>query len=554
MDSNRTEFSDSELKRRFAALTETARILSSASDLRSAVREILDAVRRSLSADRIVALVRADGRAALVPFDETALEAFDDGHGLELSGSDEPISVFTEGGGRIVRGLGSRGASGSSRWYAENAEQALIAALRIAREPLGVVIAFRNNGAATFGEEDLSLAEILTPQLSSSLAQLVLQREKQSLARNLDSAANAREEFFAALSHELRAPLTPILTWTQILGRQAKLERRWQRAVDVIQRNARHEARLIDDLLDVLLIRHGELKLNRRRLDLKSHLRLAAETVNQHPEFANVAVAVEVPAEPLEVEADPARLQQIFVALLDGAFRDIVGGGSIEIGARRLSNAVKIQIRASAGGFDPEQAERFFEMLGDAAPETGMRRLGVGLTLAKHLAEQHGGSIIALSSGRGTGATYEVTLPAAPVAAARAARPLARPLEGVEVLIVEDHDDTREALAALLESQQVHVRTAANGAAGIAAALSHKPDVVLCDLAMPGVDGYEVARRLRQEPGWSAVPIFALSGYGMPLDRERTLAAGFSAHLVKPVDAAELMSLIDDAREHVAAE
>jgi CheY-like chemotaxis protein len=262
----------------------------------------------------------------------------------------------------------------------------------------------------------------------------------------------------------------------------------------------------------------------------------------------NTSLKLDLPPSPVETEADPARFQQVIVTLLGKALKDIPGGGSITVEARQHRDRVAVQIRATGGGFDPSQSDRIFELLPTrSAGET--ERLSVGMALAKKLIEEHHGTLSAFSAGHSTGATYEVSLPvvAAPDFTELETR-APNALRGLNLLLIEDHEDTREALAQLLETQQARVRTASNGQQGIDAALAQKPDVVLCDLAMPGLDGFAVARRLRQEPSFEKVPIFALTGHGMPLDRERAQAAGFSAHLLKPVDAGELVELIAATR------
>jgi signal transduction histidine kinase/ActR/RegA family two-component response regulator len=362
----------------------------------------------------------------------------------------------------------------------------------------------------------------------------------------LAEADRRKGEFLGILSHELRNPLAPIRNALLLLDRAPAGSAQAARAREVLERQTLHLARLVDDLLDVTRISRGKIELSPERLDVADVVRRTCEDHRPLFEERGVALAVELPSEPAWADADPVRLAQIVGNLLLNAARFTPGGGSATAAVARVGERVAIRVRDTGAGIDPELLPRVFEPFVQA--QRGLARteggLGLGLALVKGLAEQHGGAVRAASAGRDRGTEVVVELPAAPPPAAdrggAAGAGGARPLV---VLVVEDNEDAARTLAEVLEIGGHRVHVALRGREGIALAREVVPDLVLCDIGLPDVTGFEVARALRAEPALRATRVVALSGYAQPEDRARAAEAGFHAHVAKPptLDALEAL-------------
>jgi CheY-like chemotaxis protein len=401
--------------------------------------------------------------------------------------------------------------------------QLVVAGLATGGENRGLLIVASSQRGA-LGEADLPISGVAASLISAALAASDTRRE----IAVLEQTSNGWRELLGQVSHELRVALTPILTWSQILSRQARLERRWQKAIDVIQRNTRDQARLVDDLLGAtgLLPHPGPVQPS--RLNLGEQIKSVVEAVKPQADARQVALKIELPGDGLVVDADPLGLRQIVANLLRNAVRNAPRGGFVALAATSDKDGVLLRIIRPPGGAEMARA---------ITP--GMN---LSLALIRQMVERYGGSLRTDSDPN----TYlEVLLPSAAPAAEPAETVARRKLAGLELLVIEDHDDSREALAALLEAHGARVRTASTGEAGIEIALEDRPDVVLCDLAMPGMDGYEVARRLRERLGWQHVTLLALSAHGESADVARARAAGFSAHLLKPVETNRLLEMVE---------
>jgi signal transduction histidine kinase/CheY-like chemotaxis protein len=375
-------------------------------------------------------------------------------------------------------------------------------------------------------------------------------RQVEDGADRLTKAVAAKDEFLAVLSHELRTPLTPILTWSRILqqGADAAMV---QRAADVIVRNALLQVRLVEDLLDLNRITLGKLALDLELHDLREVVGTAIETIAAEADTKGVRLTIEA-AEPLPVEGDAGRLQQIFRNLLSNALKFTPAGGFIEVAAARAQDGAVVRVRDSGQGIAPEFLPFVFEMF--RQQEGGTRRshagLGIGLAVVKRLTELHRGTIEVASEGPGTGTEVTVRLPLAARGAdaegAADAGAAPEPLEGLTLLFVEDMADTREATRLLLERLGAKVLLASDGRQGMDIAARESPDLVLCDLRMPGMDGFEFIGALRRS-GSAELPVIAVSGLASQTDRERTRQAGFQGHVAKPFDDAALVTAIDAA-------
>jgi signal transduction histidine kinase/ActR/RegA family two-component response regulator len=406
------------------------------------------------------------------------------------------------------------------------AAEALVAELGVLRAEL----------EATRADLQTSSAEIATANEALRAANEDLQRRLDELLE-AEIADRHKNEFLAMIAHELRTPLAPILSAVQILGRQAADNPLVQRAREVVERQALHQARLLDDLLDVSRITRGKIELRRRNLDLSTALNDVVEATRPLINAKAQTISVTLPEQPVFVDADPTRLTQILSNLLNNAAKYTHAGGRIAVGCRRDGEHAVVVVRDNGVGIPREMLSRIFDLFAQAEPLTARTQggLGIGLTLVKSLVEMHGGTVVARSGGRGTGSEFEVRLPAVAAPNADALpSPGTVPARSRRVLIVEDNVDTREMLRRVLELDGHEVQEAADGAQGVEMALATRPEVVIVDIGLPRLDGYQVARRLRAGLG-TAPLLIAVTGYGQTEDRRLSRDAGFDVHLVKPV-------------------
>ncbi len=403
---------------------------------------------------------------------------------------------------------------------------------------------------------------------SKVAAFLQLHRQRQLLSEQLDEIRRAKEalqeadrrkdDFLAVLSHELRNPLAPIQNGIYILRRSTLPDDRAGRALDAIERQARHLERLVSDLLDVTRIARGKVQLKRQRLDLAEALRRTAD--DHRPDFAakGVTFLVTTPPGPVWVEADPTRLAQIVGNLLVNALKFTDAGRSASLALAVDDRSAAIVVADEGAGIASQLLPVIFDPFtqADRTLARSQGGLGLGLALGKGMVELHGGRVSAASGGPGQGATFRVHLPLAHdkgASAGGAAAPAAARAPGapVRVLLVEDNPDAASTLREALELLGHEVHVATDGDAGLRAAERLDPSVVICDIGLPGIDGYEVARRLsaRGDPPL----LVAVTGYALPEDRRRALEAGFVHHLAKPIRIDDLARVIGSAGERGAA-
>jgi PAS domain S-box-containing protein len=385
-------------------------------------------------------------------------------------------------------------------------------------------------------------AELRLMQGISDLAGIFL--ENAQLYREAAEANRAKDEFLATLSHELRNPLGAIATAVAALERRGGAEEAATRLRQIIHRQTHHLTRLVDDLLDVSRATAGKIALNRQPLDLSEVAGGCVRSLRESGRARRHRVTVR--AESVIVSADPIRLAQIISNMLDNAIKFTPTGGSVDVDVLREGQDAVLRVSDTGIGIAPEMLSRVFELFAQAEQpmDRAVGGLGIGLTLSRRLVEMHGGAIAASSAGHGRGAQFTVRLPVE-VAGTPPAHPTAPGSDrSRSILIVEDNDDARESLRLLLESLGHRVMEAGDGQHGLALALHHRPEVVLIDLGLPGLDGYEVARALRSTPTGKTTALIAVTGYGQAEDRRRSKEAGFDAHLVKPVSQSLLSSLI----------
>ncbi len=354
----------------------------------------------------------------------------------------------------------------------------------------------------------------------------------------LQNANRRKDEFLAMLAHELRNPLAPIRNAAAILARTIPEQEETHAVVTMIRRQADQLTRLVDDLLDVSRISQGRVELKQETLNVAPLVDQAFETVAPLFQDKGQDVSLARSYEPLYVVGDVTRLVQSLVNVLTNAAKYTDHGGRIRIQTRGSPEEVFIEVSDNGTGISADLLPQIFELFvqGDRTLDRSEGGLGIGLAVVKKLIEMHGGHICARSEGLGKGSTFELRLPRAraPVAADAVA---ARAQASVRrVMVVDDNVDAADSLALLVGLEGHEIQCAYSAAAALARASSFAPEVVLLDIGLPDMDGYEVARRIRALPGGAAMTLVALTGYGQAEDRERALASGFQAHLVKPVD------------------
>ncbi|HSF12667.1 MAG TPA: ATP-binding protein, partial [Erythrobacter sp.] len=369
---------------------------------------------------------------------------------------------------------------------------------------------------------------------------LLLSREHAARAE-AEAASHAKDEFIAMLSHELRNPLAAIASAGQVLQSQAADGAFAARAIDIVNRQAAHLGRLIEDLLDVARVTSGKIVLAREPIDMAGAVQRCLAVLHSGGRLADHRVTVD--CTPAWVSADPARLNQVIDNLLLNAIKYTPTDGQIDVHTAQHGDEAVLRVSDNGIGIAADLLPRIFDLFvqGPRSLDRPQGGLGVGLTLTDRLVRAHGGALEVSSEGLGKGATFTVRLPLAKPATVRPSSP-AQSGPARRILIIEDDADGREALRMHLVLAGHDVYEAANGQEGLQAAARLKPEIVLLDIGLPGVDGYQVAQQLKAAQG--SPRVIAVTGYGQPEDRVRASEAGIDQHLVKPVDAAELARLL----------
>jgi PAS domain S-box-containing protein len=400
---------------------------------------------------------------------------------------------------------------------------------------LGVISFITSESRRVFTQRDLSHAS----DLAARAAVAIRNAELLDALRHADAA---KDVFLATLAHELRNPLAPIANTLALLGRADEPAALLPQALEVLRRQTSHLTRLVDDLLDLARINSGKIELRREVLELREVLRTAVEASQPLIDRRGHSLAVEVPGEPVHVDGDAVRLAQVFSNLLNNAAKYTPPGARIELRMLVRDDGVDVAVCDPGIGIAPELLPRMFELFTQAAhpPGTEPHGLGIGLFLVERLVQMHGGSIDAESEGPGRGSRFTVHLPrvtahgdAQPEDASRS------PGQSKKVLVVDDNRDAAETLAQLLELFGHESATAHDGASALEQVREFGPEVVLLDIGLPDMSGYEVARRIRAM-GTSEARLVALTGWGQAEDKRRAAEAGFDAHWTKPVDATRL--------------
>lgn len=380
-----------------------------------------------------------------------------------------------------------------------------------------------------------------TTELIATNKRLVREMEERRAAERTSSA---KDEFLAMLGHELRNPLSAISSAASLLGMPGVGPDSVGRARLIIQRQSQHLSRIVDDLLDLSRAMSGKILLSRKHLDIATLVSSCLDTFRATGRTNGYDIDAQLT--PGWVDGDATRLEQIATNLIDNALKYTPAGGRIEITVAAIGTEVVLRVSDSGVGIAPDLLPHVFDVFvqGAISIDRSQGGLGIGLSLVRRLVELHGGTVSASSPGNSSGSTFEIRLPRAEAIVAEDAPAPAAPTEAAKptVLLIEDNDDGREMMATMLGTFGYPVLQAGDGLEGVRMACAHQPDVALVDIGLPGIDGYEVARRLRQEAATSGVRLIALTGYGLAEDQRRVLEAGFDTHLVKPV---ELNTLLD---------
>jgi signal transduction histidine kinase len=419
-----------------------------------------------------------------------------------------------------------------------------------------IMVTARGESASVVEALELGANDYLTKPLDLPVAlarirtQLALKRAEEALRQ----ADRRKGEFLAVLGHELRNPLAPLRNALRLLRLQRGGDAEVERLAGVMDRQVDHLVRLVDDLLDVTRISRGKIELRTEPLELGTVLERCLERVRPHLDGRQHALETSLTEQPLPLEADPARLEQVFTNLLINAGKYTPPGGHVRLSAAREGERAVVRVRDDGIGIRPEMLEQVFDLFqqADRVPGGAAEGMGLGLALVRGLVALHGGEVSAASAGPGAGSEFVVRLPLAARAGPAPARDAGRtPSVGsarrpLRLLVVDDNVDGAQSLAMLLGLIGHEVRVAYDGPEALDAAVDFRPEVVLLDVGLPrGMDGYEVARRLRARPETQTAVLAAVTGHGSEEERARAREAGFAAHFVKPVDFAALCNLLD---------
>jgi PAS domain S-box-containing protein len=432
---------------------------------------------------------------------------------------------------------------------------AMLVPLTAHRRTLGVLSFISAESGRRYRLEDLSLAESLATRAAMAI-------DNARLYQAAQRANRLKDEFLATLSHELRTPLTAMLGWSHMLRTGQLDERSTANALDIIERNARAQAQLIDDLLDMSRIITGKLRLDVRQVDPASFIEAAIESVHPAAVAKGVRVQKVIDTGVHSIAGDPSRLQQVVWNLLSNAIKFTPRGGRVQVRLERVNSHIEITVSDTGAGISPEFLPHVFDRFRQA-DQTITRHhggLGLGLAIVRHLVELHGGTVQAESAGLDQGSTFTVRLSLLPVyeqesapervyPAANEALPVfvcPERLDGVRVLVVDDEADTRELLKVGLTHCGAEIRTAASIKGALAAIKKFRPDVLVSDIGLKGEDGYELIKRVRKlsDDDGGKIPAVALTAYARTEDRLSALRAGYQMHVTKPAEMVELVAVI----------
>jgi signal transduction histidine kinase/response regulator RpfG family c-di-GMP phosphodiesterase len=544
---------------RFAFLADASTVLASSLDYEETFRSLAALIVPRVADFCIVLSVEEEGGMRQVavahrdPIDDPTMEKL---------AAEFPLSAAAQIGGAHVLKTGksqmvSDVHDGELREvFSEKADRELIRSfsarsfiavpLRTHDRVLGAIVMINTSPGRICGTEELSLAEELAHRAALALDNAGLYKSAQKAQAESERANQAKDSFLAMLSHELRTPLTPVLTSVLALEQTDGLSDEMRASLQMIRRNVELEARLIDDLLDLTRISKGKVQLSLEEVDAHSLLRNALEICQADIDKKQLALQIDFAAEKVSLEADPARLQQIFWNLIKNAVKFTPVGGRLQIRTQNLDGQLQVEVSDTGMGIDPGTLPKIFNAF-EQGERTQLGGLGLGLAISKALVETHNGKLTATSPGQDQGATFTAVFPVGKSSAGhnRAALPVtAAARKSMRVLLVEDHEDTNRSLTQLLRRRGYHVQPAHSVQSALAAAAQEQFDVLVSDIGLPDGSGIELMEKLKSDR-----PIFgiALTGFGMEDDLRKSHDVGFHHHLVKPVDLNRLDALIQQA-------
>jgi PAS domain S-box-containing protein len=550
-DLKRAEDERERLRRHADELGRIARRLTESLDVSEVAERIAQSILPLFQAQSsVVRLLQPDRSLTCVAIAGKWLENFKPGYrlppGIGLVGRavaerralwtadilDEPSVVLTE---EFRRGLAGAG------------HHAVLAVpLQVKGEVIGVV-STAHSEIRTFTQAEIDLLQAFADQAALAMRNVQLFAREQAARAEAEAANRAKDQFLAMLAHELRNPLAPIVTAAALMRRPDTSAAVVAQSAGMVERQVRNLARLLDDLLDVSRITRGRIELRLQTVSVADAVTSALECTRPLVDDRRHTVTVTLPAAPLCVQADPARLEQIIVNVLNNACKYTPPGGAIGVTVSEERGEVVLRIQDTGIGIAEDVLPRIFELFvqGDQSLAHTSGGLGIGLTLVHRLVALHRGRVHAHSGGIGQGSLFTIVLPLSESSAPHAAAvPVPPRAPEATVLLIEDNADARQSLRTLLEHEGHRVDEAADGVSGLARAEATQPDIVLIDIGLPSMDGYEVARGIRAARG--AAPILiAITGYGQADDRRRALEAGFDAHLTKPVSPDDLVHVLD---------
>jgi signal transduction histidine kinase/CheY-like chemotaxis protein len=474
--------------------------------------------------------------------------------------------------------------TGQSELYSDIPEEMLVAAaiddehLRIMREigftsamivplsvhgrTLGAITFVSTESGRRYGPTDLAFAEDLARRAATAIDNARLYTQAQDARRSAEEASRLKDEFLATVSHELRTPLTAMLGWAHLLRAGHLDEPGAKNALEIIERNARSQSQLIDDLLDVSRIITGKLRLDVRQIDPASFIESAIEALRPAAEAKGVRIQKVMDTGVHSIAGDPARLQQVVWNLLSNAIKFTPKGGRVQVRLERVNSHMEVAVSDTGSGISSKFLPHVFDRFRQADQSTSREYggLGLGLAIVRHLVELHGGTVRADSHGEGHGSTFTVMLPLLTVYQSDSEVVRVHPkasdappspdcperLDGLKVLVVDDEADTRELLSVVLKRCGAEVLTASSAVEARDLLELSKPDVLVSDIGMPGEDGYEMIRKIRSLPleKGGKIPAVALTAYARTEDRLRVLRSGYQMHLPKPVEMSELVAIV----------
>jgi PAS domain S-box-containing protein len=549
-DLKQAEAEREQLRRHADELARVSRRLTESLDIGGVAERIAESILPLFQAQSsVVRLLLSDGSLACVAIAGKWLENFKPGYilppGVGLVGRavverralwtrdilDEPSVVLTP---EFRRGLAGAG------------HHAVLAVpLQVKGEIIGAV-STAHAEIRTFSQAEIDLLQAFADQAALAMRNVQLFAREQAARAEAEAANRAKDQFLAMLSHELRNPLAPIVTAAALLRRPGIPPTVVDHSAGIVERQARSLARLLDDLLDVSRITRDRIELRWTVLSIADVVERALEATRPVVDERQHVVSVTLPPRPLSVHADPARLEQIIVNVLNNAAKYTPPGGHISVVVAHEGDEAIVRVSDTGIGIPEDMLSRIFDLFvqGDQSLAHTAGGLGIGLTLVHRLVKLHHGRVEAQSAGPGRGSQFTVALPLSREASAPAGPPsVPAPCPPADVLLIEDNDDARQSLRALLEHEGHRVAETADGTSGLDRDETMRPDIVLIDIGLPGLDGYEVARRIRARRGTDPI-LVAITGYGQADDQRRSLEAGFDAHLTKPVSLDQLIGLL----------